>query len=73
MISKTGAVRTGFATLTLAAALAAAGPAAADVPLTPATADPVYLDPNNATPTPLGALLTGSSDAGSSWLIAHGS
>ncbi|WP_040810951.1 hypothetical protein [Nocardia concava] len=36
MLSKTGAARTGFAALTLAAALAtAAGPAAADIPLAP--------------------------------------
>ncbi|GAB0107384.1 hypothetical protein JMUB6875_63780 [Nocardia sp. JMUB6875] len=50
MISKTGAARTGFAALALAAALAAtAGPATADIPLTPATPESVSLD-NTAGP-----------------------
>ncbi|MEV6097782.1 hypothetical protein [Nocardia sp. NPDC051981] len=66
MNTKNRTVRAGFAALALAAGLVAvAGPAAAEIPLTPATADPIW----GATtgPIPTGSAVAagqGSSQAG---------
>ncbi|MGW4241586.1 hypothetical protein [Nocardia sp. NPDC004722] len=66
MTSRTGTVRTAFAALVLAAGLVTmAGPALADVPLAPATADPVYLDNEPIQASPLAVVL--------GWLTGSGS
>ncbi|MFJ9368447.1 hypothetical protein ACIRRA_29030 [Nocardia sp. NPDC101769] len=72
MNTKNRTVRTGLAALALATAFAAtAGPAAVDVPLTPATPDPISLgDGTGATPTPFAAIF-GSANAESAWAEAN--
>ncbi|MGW2663295.1 hypothetical protein ACWCW7_20235 [Nocardia tengchongensis] len=61
-MSEKRTVRIGLATLAFAAGLAVvAGPATAEVPLTPA-AD-IAVDDSQATPTPLGILLYNGSSA----------
>ncbi|MVU76614.1 hypothetical protein GPX89_05065 [Nocardia sp. ET3-3] len=59
MTSKTWVLRTGFAVVAFAAALAAAGPATAGIPLGPSSsaADPVYLDNEPVQASPLAVFL----------------